>query len=799
MISADQVKKNQALSKSLYPTPTDLKPTLNKAYAVDELGFDIPLEKGDANATIDSEKIIRQAEKPAPTLRPKTSEVGVPTESVGTAPPQPKADEPMVQKPTEDFGQPLTSSPSAFSQPAQPAVTKELPQAVPEEKSDASDFWQTDSSQPAAPAPTTKIQLPPAPTSPSPTPEAQAIPPVPSPVTEAQVTPPAAGDQPIAPTDPRLLAKENLEIREARKVFQEGMLTVRDIIAPAAYIINPGYLQLGEVFCKTLFVYTYPRYLEANWLSPIINYDITMDIGILIHPLETANVMKELKTQVGKIQSSMMIAQEKGAPRDPELETALGDVEALRDVLQRGEVRLFQLGLYFTIYAHSLGELNTLTKQLESTLGGMLIYTKESLLQMSDGFIATAPLLLDNISVLRNLDTGSMSSIFPFTSSELTQEDGILYGINRHNNSLIIYDRFDLENANAVVFAKSGAGKSYLVKLEALRSLMFGTDIIIVDPENEYKNLCDAVGGSYLRYSLNSQQRINPFDLPRGLDPEKESGEDVLRSNISSVHGLINLMVGGLTPEEDALVEKGLYEAYALKDITTDPDSQKNEPPIMQDFYNVLSNMNGTESVTRRLSKYVEGTFAGLFNAPTNFELKPGFVVFSVRDLEEALRPVAMYTILNYIWTKIRMDMRRRLMIIDEAWWMMQYEDSAKFLHGLAKRARKYYLGLTIISQDVEDFLSSRFGKAIVSNSSMQILLKQSTASIDVVAETFGLTEGEKYLLLESDIGEGLFFAGLNHVAIKVIASYTEDQVITTNPEQLLAQAGETPSDQETL
>ena len=609
----------------------------------------------------------------------------------------------------------------------------------------------------------------------------------------------------VPPTDQtaqekaKTIAQGNIEMREAEKIFNEGLLSVRDIIAPAAYVINPNYLQLGDIYAKTMFVYTYPRYLEANWLSPIINYDITMDIGIHIHPLETPDVMKELKSQVGKIQSSMMIAQEKGSPRDPELETALGDVESLRDVLQRGEVRLFQMGLYFTVYAESLDELNTLVKQLESTLGGMLIYTKETLLQMSDGFITTAPLLQDKIDVLRNLDTGSVSSVFPFTSSELTQEDGILYGINRHNNSLIIFDRFDLENANAVVFAKSGSGKSYMVKLEALRSLMFGTDIIIIDPENEYKNLCDSIGGSYLKISLNSNHRINPFDLPRGIDDSQETGEDILRSTVSSVHGLVNLMVGGLTPEEDALVDKALYETYALKDITTDPESQKNEPPILQDLYNVLSNMNGTASITSRLTKYTEGTFAGLYNQKTNFDLKPGFVVFSVRDLEEQLRPVAMYTILNYIWTKIRMDMRRRIMIIDEAWWMMQYEDSAKFLHGLAKRARKYYLGLTIISQDVEDFLASRYGKSIVANSSMQILLKQSNASIDIVAETFGLTEGEKYLLLESDVGEGLFFAGLNHVALKVVASYSEDQIITTDPQQLLAQTGQSPTDQETM
>ena len=604
-------------------------------------------------------------------------------------------------------------------------------------------------------------------------------------------------------SDPRTIAKENVEQREkqssdpqfwASKKTDEtidavsaGLSSVRDLIAPAAFVVTPNYLQLGEYFIKTLFVFTYPRYLDTNWLSPIIDYDLTMDIGMYIHPLESKDVMYELKKQVGKLESTMSIEQEKGAPRDPEIETALGDVESLRDVLQRGEIRLFQFGLYFTIYGKTPEDLNNLTEQLESTLGGMLIYTKQTLLQMEQGFNATLPLMTDELSVLRNLDTGSLSSTFPFTSTELTQDEGILYGINRHNNSLIIFDRFNLENANSVVFAKSGSGKSYAVKLEILRYLMLGTDVIIVDPENEYKTLCEAVGGSYLSMSLNSEFRINPFDLPHSESGE-ESGEDVLRSTISSLHGLINLMVGGLTPEEDAIVDKAIYEAYAIKDITTDPESQKNEPPVMQDFYNVLANMNGTDSLKARLSKYTEGTFAGMFNKPTNFELKPGFVVFSVRDLEEQLRPIAMYLILNYIWTKIRMDMRRRLMVIDEAWWMMQYEDSAKFLHGLVKRARKYYLGVTVISQDVEDFLGSRYGKAVVANSSMQLLMKQSTSSIDIVAETFGLTEGEKYILLQSDVGEGLFFAGLNHVAVKVVASYAEDQIITTDPRQLLGE-----------
>ncbi|MFA5926718.1 MAG: DUF87 domain-containing protein [Patescibacteria group bacterium] len=598
--------------------------------------------------------------------------------------------------------------------------------------------------------------------------------------------------------DPRVQAQENIRQREqkslgalnglgdrSRASIESGEISIRDVVAPAAFMVTPNYVQIGPLLAKTLFVFTYPRYLETNWLSPIINYDLTLDMSMYVHPLESKDVMNQLKNQVGKLESTLMIDEEKGSPRDPELETALGDIESLRDVLQRGEVRLFQCGLYFTVYAETFEELKTVTDQLESTLGGLLIYTKESLFQMEQGFNTTLPLMNDKLNVLRNLDTGSLSSTFPFTSNELTQDDGILYGINRHNNSLIIFDRFKLENANSIVFAKSGSGKSYFVKLECLRYLMLGTDVIIIDPENEYKMLCDAVGGNYLNISLNSDQRINPFDLP--LNPN-EKGEDILRSNVASLHGLINLMAGGLSPEEDSIIDKAIYETYALKDITADAESQKNEPPILQDFYNILSNMQGTESLRARLTKYVEGSFASLYNQRTNFQLNSGFVVFSVRDLEEQLRPLSMYTILNFIWTQVRMTMKRRLLVVDEAWWMMQYEDSAKFLHGLAKRGRKYYLGLTIISQDVEDFLSSRYGKAVVANSSMQFLMKQSTASVDVIADVFNLTEGEKYLLLESDVGEGLFFAGLNHVAIKVVASYAEDQIITTDPKQLLGE-----------
>lgn len=584
------------------------------------------------------------------------------------------------------------------------------------------------------------------------------------------------------------VAEANQQVAQeaAYTAYQQGLSTIRDIIAPSDFLVTPNHLQLGSFYVRTLFVYTYPRYLNTNWLSPIINYDLTMDIGMFIIPEDIREVMNSLRRKMSQLESSRQIQQEKGLVRDPELDLALHDIDQLRDTLAQGQNRLFQFALYFTIYAKSLDELNSLSKQVSSTLGGLLIYTKEALVQMEQGFNSTLPIAQDELGIMRNLDTGSLSTTFPFTTAELTSDEGILYGINRHNDSLILFDRFNLENANSIVFATSGAGKSYFVKLEILRYMMFGTDIIVIDPESEYQKLAEAVGGSYLEISLNSPKRINPFDLPVSIHPEDE-GEDVLRSNITTLHGLFRLMAGGLTPEEDSILDKALYETYALKDVTTDPSTQRNPAPVMSDLVAVLSNMRGAENLILRLGKYVDGTYASLFNQPTNFTLSGGLVVFSVRELEEALRPVAIFTILNYIWNNVRGEMKRRLMIVDEAWWMMQYEDSARFLYGLAKRARKYFLGLTIISQDVEDFLSNKYGKAVVSNSAMQVLLKQSTSSIEVISQVFNLTEQEKYLLLNAAVGEGLFFAGLNHVAIKITASYTEDQIITTDPKQLLA------------
>ncbi len=619
----------------------------------------------------------------------------------------------------------------------------------------------------------------------------------PAPIQTIPIKTPPKIVQQTAPQKPTMISRPPItaatavspqQISIPPQTYEQGMSSVLDLVAPASLEIKPNYLKLGNVFVRTLFVFTYPSYVQTNWLSPIINYDITLDISMFIYPIGSKEMMTQLRKKSGQLQSSLAIEQEKGLVRNPELETAIQNIEGLRDALQKGEMRLFQFGLYFTIYAKSEDELNTITEQLESTLGGMLIYTKQALLQMEQGFTSSAPLALDELKILRNLDTASLSTTFPFTSATLSSNEGILYGLNRHNNSLILFDRFNLENANAVVFAKAGAGKSYAIKLEALRYLMLGTDVIVVDPENEYKTLCDAVGGNYLNISLNADRRINPFDLPKiGSQIQTGAkGEDILRSNITMLHGLLSLMLGGLSPEEDAILEKALYETYALKDITTDIESQKNTPPLLSDLQEVMKNMSGTSAMVSKLSKYTEGTFKGLFDRPTNFDLDKGFIVFSIRDLEDTLRPIAMYLILNYIWQRVRFNIRRRILIIDEAWVMMQHEDSGKFLYALAKRCRKYYLGLTIISQDVEDFLGSKYGRSVINNSSMQILMKQSPSSVDKIASVFNLTEGEKFLLLECEVGEGLFFAGLNHVAIKVVASYTEDQLITTNPQELL-------------
>lgn len=569
------------------------------------------------------------------------------------------------------------------------------------------------------------------------------------------------------------------------EIYEAGLLELQDVISPSALEITPGYVKLGEKIARTIFVFSYPSYLSTGWFSPIINLDKVFDVSLHIHPVETSAVMRHLQKRVAEVLSEIHMREEKGLVRDPMLDTAYQNLEELRDRLQRAEERLFMFGLYITVYADSKEELDKEEAEIRSILESKLVYPKPTLFQQKEGLESSFPLGIDSLKMYTYLNTQPVSSVFPFISFDLTSNKGILYGINRHNNSLVLFDRFSLENYNSVIMGVAGSGKSYSVKLEILRSLMFDTDVIVVDPEREYEHLAETVDGQYFNISLASHHHINPFDLP--LPREDEAPADILRSQIINLVGFFRLLLGGLTAEEDSILDAAITETYASRDITPDSDFSKVNTPILSDLELVLANTEGGENLAMRIRKYTKGVWAGFLNQPTNVDMSKKFVAFSIRDMESELRPVAMFLIMHHIWNAIRRQLKKRILIVDEAWWMMKNEDSASFLYGIAKRARKYYLGLTTITQDVGDFLNSPYGKPIITNSSLQLLMKQSPAAIDIVQETFNLTEEEKFLLLEADIGEGIFFAGLKHIAIKTIGSYTEDQIITTDPAQILA------------
>lgn len=581
-------------------------------------------------------------------------------------------------------------------------------------------------------------------------------------------------------------AQEQAEVEQA---FLTGINTLRDLIAPSSLEFHSGYFRLGTKYGQTIYVYGYPRQLYTGWASPILNADEVLDVSMFIYPVETEIVMKNLRRKVTQLEADLSINNEKGRTRDPALEAALNDAEELRDQLQLGAEKFFRFGLYLTIYADSLDELNFVRSKVETMLGQQMLFSKVASSQQEQGLKSTVPQLSDQLQIRRNMNTGAISTSFPFTSADLTQENGVLYGVNMHNNGLVIFDRYTLENANMVVFAKSGAGKSFTVKLEALRTMMMGAEVLIIDPENEYQKLSDAVGGSYIRLSLNSDVRINPFDLPHVIDAEE--ADNALRANIVTLHGLFRLMLGGtsagqsigLSPNEEADLDQAIIDTYARAGITSDPLTHNSTPPTIHNLYDTLVHMDGSgPSLAQRLRKYTTGTFAGIFSQQSNIDINNSMVVFNIRDLEDELRPVAMYIVLSHIWNIVRSEQKKRMLIVDEAWQLMKYDDSANFLFSLAKRARKYYLGLTTISQDVEDFMGSKMGRAIVSNSSMQLLLKQSSSAVDVLSDVFKLTEEERKRLSNFPVGQGLFFAGQNHVHIQIIASDTEHQLISTSP-----------------
>lgn len=608
-------------------------------------------------------------------------------------------------------------------------------------------------------------------------------------------------------------AQREREQQEVNQAFQKAKTALRDFIAPSSIEYSAGYFTIGTRYARTFYVYGYPRQLFTGWLSSMVNLDEVIDMSMYIYPVDSQIVLENLRKKVTQLEAGIQIDGEKGRVRDPQKQAAIIDAEEMRDRLQVGEERFFRFGLYFTVYGSSLEELEFISHKVESLLGQQLVYSKAATSQQEQGLSSTVPQFMDQLQIRRNISTGALSTTFPFTSADLSMDNGILYGINMHNSGLVIFDRFSLENGNSVVFAKSGAGKSFTVKLEALRSLMFGTEIFIVDPENEYERMCDAVGGAYVRLSLNSSTRINPFDLPQVV--EVDEADNALRSNLITLHGLLRLMMGGaqaqmmggattlvpaLSPVEEADLDAALIETYAKAGITNDPLTHGATPPTINDLYDTLLHMGGTgPQLAQRLRKYTTGTFAGIFSQQSNININNPMVVFNIRDLEDELRPVAMYIVLNYIWNKTKSDQKRRILIVDEAWQLMKYEDSANFLFSLAKRARKYNLGITTITQDVEDFMGSRMGRAIVANASMQFLLKQSSSAVDVLSDVFKLTSEERKRLSQFPVGQGLFFAGQNHVHIQVVASPTETNLITTNPQQVQALAAAQNGAQEAL
>lgn len=611
-------------------------------------------------------------------------------------------------------------------------------------------------------------------------------------------------------------AQRMREEQEVQAAFQKGVTALRDFIAPSSIEFQSGFFRIGTRYARTFYVYGYPRQIFTGWLSSMVNVDEVIDMSMFIYPVESQVVLENLRKKVTQLEAGIQIDSDKGRVRDPSKQAAIMDAEEMRDKLQVGEERFFRFGLYFTVYGNSQEELDFVSHKIESMLGQQLIYSKPASAQQEQGLNSTIPQFTDQLQIRRNMNTGALSTTFPFTSADLSQDNGILYGINMHNSGLVLFDRFSLENGNSVVFAKSGAGKSFTVKLEALRSLMFGTEIFIIDPENEYQRMAEAVGGAYVRLSLNSNTRINPFDLPRVVDSDE--ADNALRSNLITLHGLLRLMMGGaqaqmagaqsggmiapaLSPVEESDLDAALIETYARAGITNDPLTHQSPAPTVADLYDVLLHMGGTgPQLAQRLRKYTSGTFAGIFSQQSNININNPLVVFNIRDLEDELRPVAMYIVLNYIWNKTKSDQRKRILIVDEAWQLMKYEDSANFLFSLAKRARKYNLGITTITQDVEDFMGSRMGRAIVANASMQILLKQSPSAVDVLSSVFKLTSEEQKRLSQFPVGQGLFFAGQNHVHIQIIASPTETGLITTNPAQVAAmQAGDINQQQGTI
>jgi len=562
---------------------------------------------------------------------------------------------------------------------------------------------------------------------------------------------------------------------------------IKEIIAPSGAEFSTNYFQIGNVYGRTLLILDYPTYLFAGWLEKIINLDEALNIGIYFYPVETAQALKQLEKQVPRIFSQIEERRKAGQTRSPELEIAYQNVEDLRDLLVQAQEKLLQVGLYITIFAEDKKELEIKTAKISKILESGLIVVKTIMFQQKEGFLTTLPIFTDYLKTNYHLTSSSASSLFPFVSSDLVDRNGIFLGINLENSSMVILDRWKYDNPHMVILARSGSGKSYTAKLEVMRNLMMGTDVLILDPENEYQGISEIYSGAFIPLSLKSENNFNPFDLPPVL--ENEDPLDVYKEHVADLISFCQLIIGEkLSSEQLSILDQAINQTYLSFNIFPDKDFTEIERfPTLNDLERILGGLVGGGELASKLYPFTQGNFSGLLNKPTNVELSRRLIIFGLKDLPEIIRPIGMFIILNYILNRVRREMKKRLVVIDEAWWIMKQEFAAEFLLNAVKRGRKYNLALTTITQDVEDFISSPFGRPIITNSALTFLMRQSPATIELCDQVFVLSEGEKQFLTQAQRGQGLLFVQNKKIPIFILASYAEDQIIRTRPEQLIA------------
>lgn len=565
-----------------------------------------------------------------------------------------------------------------------------------------------------------------------------------------------------------------------------------DIISYSGLEEQSTYLQIGEKYVRTLFISGYPFVATTGWLNMLVNFNHNIDISYHIEQVNPVLALPKLNRKITELESRKRSMLKDGKMIGSELTDPLESAIELRDKIQRGQEKLFQVSIYMGITADSLEELNKTTTILETVMATKLFYIKTATFQQIEGLQSILPRAENKLEQKRNLDSSSASLTFPFISSELVQESGMLYGINKSNNSLVIVDRFCLNNANSIIFAQSGSGKSYTAKVEILRQLMQGTKVIVIDPEREYKQLTNSVNGTYIKLSSKSKEKINPFDFSTSVI----DGENNLTEHIQDLTEIVSLMVGSLSSEERAVVDKAIVQTYKDFGYTLRANNSKTKKsnmrrkqkeksyPLLKDFYNTLKDMK-QKDLCDRLERFVKGSLSTVFDSKTNIELTNRLIVFDIKDLPESLRQIMMLTVANFVQNQVKSNPQKRILLIDEGWMLLQHDESARFVSGLVRRARKYYLGVTLISQQANDFLFSEYGRAIASQSSLRILMRQDTTTIKKVADEFKLSEYEEHFLLTCDRGEALIIADQNHVAVKVVASEKEHPLLTTDPKEI--------------